>query len=315
MVKKENKSGKVIKTTRKTYIVDVQGHQYNCTVRGKLVGVPASDIKAIKVGDDVGIKISADGEGVIEAVHPRRTQISRAVEGKLYKEHIIAANVDQMLIIMSSRQPPFKSGLLDRYLVIAEKNSLHASIIINKIDLADANEFSEYREWYQKLGYPLFLTSVETGEGMDKLDSILTGKVSAVVGQSGVGKSSIIQYIEPSLDLKIASTSESTGKGKHTTTHVELYRLGIGGYVIDTPGIRELGLWDIYRSELKHYFTEFRELESNCQFNDCLHLQEPGCSVKEALQNGEIFPGRYENYRNIYESLRSASYELIRPRS
>lgn len=311
MVKSDRRTGKVVKTTRKTYLVNIDGKEYSCTVRGKIAG-SGDEGSSVKVGDDVRVRLITDSEGVIEEILPRRSLLSRTVEGKAYRQHIIATNIDQILIIMSTRSPAFKSGLLDRYLVIAEKNHLKAVICINKIDLSDPAEFEEYRRWYPRLGYPLFFTSAYTGQGLDELKSVLQDKVSVLVGHSGVGKSSLIKRIEPGLDLKVASVSEKTSKGRHATSFVQLFPLSFGGFVIDTPGVRELGLWDVYRDELKNYFPEFREFAPDCQFNDCRHLQEPGCAIKRAVAEGEIFPERYRNYQNIYLSLRAAPYELIK---
>ncbi len=307
-------TGKVIKATRNVFLVDINHRTVSCSIRGKLAGASGDKNFSLKVGDDVKARLISEEEGVIEEVLPRRSLLSRAVEGKAYREHLIATNIDQILIIMSARRPAFKSGLLDRYLVIAQKNRLNAFICINKIDLADPAEFEEYASWYPRLGYPLFFTSALREEGIDKIKSILQNKVSVLVGHSGVGKSLLLQKIEPGLDLKISSISDKTRKGRHTTTHVQLFPLSFGGYIIDTPGVRELGLWDIYRDELKGYFVEFQDFEENCQFNNCRHIQEPGCAVKAAVSERKIFAERYQNYKNIFNDLRAASYELIRRR-
>ncbi len=313
--KAEHPIGKVIKVTRKEYLVNLDGRTIVCAVRGKLVGAPDGKAWQVKVGDNVRIRLIDDQQGVIEEILPRKSRLSRTVEGKAYREHIIATNIDQMLIVMAAREPQFKSGLLDRYLVIAEKNHLKAVVCINKIDLASREEFNDYATWYPRLGYPLFFTSAITGEGLDELKNRLQNNVTVLVGHSGVGKSSLIKALEPGLDLKVGRISEKTGKGRHTTTYVQLFPLSFGGYLIDTPGIRELGLWDIYRDELRHYFVEFRQYQDQCQFSDCRHLQEPGCAVKQAVEEGNIFPERYQNYRNIYLTLRAAPYERIKPRS
>ena len=268
----------------------------------------------LKVGDDVWVQPLSATEGVIQEILPRRSKLSRSVEGKAYREHIIAANIDQMIIIMSTQQPEFKAGLLDRYLVIAEKNSLKSIICLNKIDLVDRLIFQEIARWYNKLDYPFHYTSALTGEGMDDFRNFLVGKVSVLVGHSGVGKSSMIQKIEPTVKLKVLDISQKTNKGKHSTSYVELFPLSFGGYLIDTPGIRELGLWDIFRNELKRYFKEFYQFEADCQFNDCLHLKEPGCAVKRAVEQAKIYSERYKNYCHIYFNLRAAPHELIKRR-
>jgi len=307
-------TGKVLRSTRNKYIVMYGDSSIVCTVRGKLAGAPNAPILSVKVGDDVLVERVSEDEGVITEILPRRSRLSRAVEGKAYREHIIATNIDQLLIIMSTSQPEFKSGLLDRYIVIAEKNRLHSVVCINKVDLKNEQEFFPYQEWYSGLGYPVFFTSAKSGYGLDELRSTLKDKVSALVGHSGVGKSALIKRLEPGLDLKIAEISNKTRKGRHTTTFSQLFPLGFGGYVIDTPGVRELGLWDIYRHQLKEFFVEFRAFEPHCQFNDCMHLREPGCAVKTAVEDGRIFGERYQNYQNIHSDLRAAHYELIKRR-
>ena len=306
--------GKVTKSTRSQYQVFCKNQILNCVVRGKVVGSKKNEFSSVKVGDNVLVEPTSKGNGIILEILPRKSKLSRAVEGKAYQEHIIATNIDQMIIITSTKNPDFKAGLLDRYLVIAEKNQLSSVICLNKIDLTESTAFDKYADVYQRLGYVFFYTSAVTGQGVDLLINILKNRVSVVVGHSGVGKSSLIQKIEPGLNLRISETSEKTKKGKHTTSYVELFPLSFGGYIIDTPGIRELGLWDIYQNELRQYFIEFSEIQIDCQFNDCQHLNEPGCAVKKAVEQGKVFEERYKNYQNIFLDLRSASYELIKRR-
>jgi ribosome biogenesis GTPase len=306
--------GKVVKSTRNQYLVAVGNNLAYCSIRGRIAGSRNEDSISVKTGDDVHIQMISENEGVICDVLPRRSKLSRAVIGKAYKERIVATNVDQMIIVMSVRHPQFKSGLLDRYLVIAEKNELRGIICCNKIDLTAPSQFEDYASCYHKLGYPFYFTSAKTGDGLEKIKSVLKGKVSVLVGKSGVGKSSLIKYIEPALDLKIKQTSMKTSKGKHTTSFVELFPLQMGGFIIVTPGIRELGLWDIYRDDLRKFYVEFVQYQNRCQFNDCLHLKEPGCAVKSAVESGDIFIERYKNYSNIYSDLRAAPYELLKRR-
>jgi len=303
-------TGKVIRSTRSQYIVYQGKKRYTCSVRGKIAGAADGEGLSVKVGDDVRIRKISDHEGVIESVLPRKSKLSRAVGGRFFREHIIATNIDQMVIIMSVKKPAFKSGLLDRYLVIAQKNNLAGVVCINKIDLAEENQFSEYAEWYPRLGYPVYFTSAKEEIGLEQFGNVFKDKLSVLVGHSGVGKSSLVQKIEPSLNLKISSISEKRKKGKHTTSFVELFPLSFGGYLIDTPGVRELGLWDVYRNELKNYFTDFVEISDDCQFKDCSHINEPGCAVKAAVSTGEIFSQRYKNYCQIYHSLKMMPYQL-----
>ncbi len=314
MQKIAKNTGKVIKATRNEYLVNIDNNIVNCKIRGKIPGTSNGAEKSVKVGDDVIVHLFSEKEGVIEEILPRKSKLSRSVAGKAYQEHIIAANIDQMLIILSTKRPAFKSGLLDRYLVIAEKNELQAIICINKIDLSEVEKFKNHSNYYPEIGYPVFLTSARTGTAIENLKSELKNKVSVLVGPSGAGKSSVLQKMEAGLDLKVAEVSGKTNKGKHATTHVQLFQLSFGGFVIDTPGIRELGLWDIYQDELKEYFVDFVKYQDTCRFSDCQHLQEPDCAVKKAVDEGEVFKERYRNYKNIHADLRTAPYELIRKR-
>jgi ribosome biogenesis GTPase len=312
MESKNQNIGKVIKCTRNFYLVDVNGKTIKCLIKGKLFCGSNKKSISIKVGDDVKIKQTSSHVSFIEKILERRSQLSRAVEGKAYREQIIATNIDQIVVIMSTRNPPFKSGLLDRYLLIAEKNRLQAKICINKIDLSTEEEYKIYLDWYSKIGYTLIFTSAINKQGKDEFISILKDRTTVLVGQSGVGKSSLIGCVEPDFKLKTSAISEKSKKGVHTTSSVQLFSLSFGGYIVDTPGIRELGLWGIYKEDLKNYFKEFSKYYHKCQFNDCLHLSEPGCEIKNALRDQKIFNERYQNYQNIYQGLRSTPYELIK---
>jgi ribosome biogenesis GTPase len=304
----DSKAGKVLKATRKTYDVALGNRVIQCTIRGKLT-IDGNEYTAVKVGDNVKVALISDEKGVIEEILPRYSHLSRSIESRAYQEHIIVANIDQVLIILSTKNPRFKSGLLDRYLVIAEKNCLKALICINKIDLSSREKYREYQEYYSQIGYQVYITSALTGEGISELEGAMQNSVTALVGHSGVGKSSIIKAIKPEVDIKIQSVSERTRKGIHTTSHVQLFPIADNGYVVDTPGIRELGFWSIYKSDLPQYFHEFKQYIPDCQFGDCTHIHEPGCAVKAAVDQEEILEERYWNYVNIYGSLKSAHYE------
>jgi ribosome biogenesis GTPase len=302
------REGKVLKVTRKTYGVSIDKKVIPCVVRGKLA-VEDSEYNSVRAGDNVLVSMESENEGVIQEILPRRSQLSRIIESRAYKEHIIATNVDQILIIMSTQKPSFKSGLIDRYLVIAEKNQIKAIVCINKIDLSSKKNFKIYVEEYTRLGYPTFITSALTGEGIDEVVNELKKKVTLFVGHSGVGKSSLINAIEPDTEIKTQGISLKTNKGQHTTSSVQFFPLSFGGFVGDTPGIRELGLWDILKKDLKEYYIEFHQYIDQCQFLNCMHVQEPGCAVKIAAGKNEIFKERYQNYLNIYGSLKSAHYD------
>ncbi len=308
MTTRQAQTGLVLTATRKTYIVELGERRLTCTIRGKLVAED-SDAPAVRVGDRVKVVQVSDHEGVIEELLPRKSQLSRTIASRAYQEHIIAVNIDQILIILSTKKPLFKSGLLDRYLIIAEKNRLRALICINKIDLDDPGRYQVYRDYYPRWGYPLFFSSVVSGEGLAELKEVLKNNLTALVGQSGVGKSSLIKAIAPEVDIKIGEVSERTHKGQHTTTAAQIFKLAPETYVVDTPGIRELGFWGVYRKDLPAFYPEIRAFAPDCKFADCLHIQEPGCAVKAAVERGEMLPERYRNYVNICSSLKSAHYE------
>jgi ribosome biogenesis GTPase len=300
--------GKVLKTTRKIYDVAVNDSIIPCVIRGK-VTLEDSEYSSVRTGDNVKVLLVSDSEGIIQEILPRETILSRNIESRVYKEHIVAANIDQILIITSTAKPPFKSGLLDRYLIIADKNDLKAIICINKTDLASIQDFEIYRKEYAKLGYPVLFVSAIKNFGIEKLKQYLKNKVTLLVGHSGVGKSSLINAIEPQHEVRTQSVSEKTRKGLHTTSSVQLFPLSFGGFAGDTPGIRELGLWNLLRKDLKYHYKEIDKFAVDCQFADCNHTGEPGCAVKKAVDKSKIFSERYRNYLNIFASLKSASYE------
>ena len=269
-----------------------------CYVRGRLKRERLTT-DLIATGDRVRWRPTRPGRGIIEEVLPRRTQLSRRRPGprRVPVAHVIVANPDQAVFIFAVRQPPPNRRMLDRLLVIAENNDLPAIICANKVDLlADREEAHRLFELYARIGYPVLYTSAVTGEGVARLRQQLVGRLSVLSGPSGVGKSSLLNAIQPDLGLATRQISAATGKGRHATVSVRLWPLEGGGYVADTPGLREAGLWDIEPEELAWHFVEMRPYLSDCRFSTCLHTHEPDCAVKAAVEAGDISRERYESY-------------------
>ncbi len=270
-----------------------------CQLRGKLKqGKATGDIAAL--GDKVRITILDDGSGVIEEVEERRNAITRLdprPQGEY--QQILLANPDQAVFVFACAHPNPKLKMLDRFLVIAEKQKIPAVIVANKIDLVDdaRNIFG----LYESLGYPVVYVSAKRGDGLDELKKILAQKISAFAGPSGAGKSSLLNALHPALELETAEVSIAMNKGKHTTVTRELFALDDGGYVADTPGWKSLALWDTTPEEMDAYFPELRELVQHCQFSDCTHIHEPGCAVVKAVEDGNVFRQRYESYLRLRE--------------
>ncbi len=270
-----------------------------CKLRGRLKrGSKKGDLAAI--GDRVLVSRIQDGQGLIEAIAPRKRIISRmAPIPRGEYEQIIIANPDQIVFVFSCAEPPPRMRMLDRFLVISEMQSVPALIIANKTDLVTMGFARELFGHYADIGYSLIYSSVPNGKGITQLKEELIGKTSALAGPSGAGKSSLLNAIQPGLGLSIQKVSQATGKGKHTTVASELFPLEGGGYVADTPGLKALALWDIEPEELDGYFPEISPIVAQCQFSDCTHLHEPGCAVIEAVENGEIHPQRYDSYLRL----------------
>jgi ribosome biogenesis GTPase len=243
--------------------------------------------------------------GVVEAVEPRRSVLTRPDYYDGLKP--VAANVDQMIIV-SSVVPELSLNIIDRYLIVSELLDIQPLLLLNKVDLLDDELRSQYQEWleiYTKLGYQVLFVSRETKEGIDELESLLKDKVNVFVGQSGVGKSSLVNAVLPDLEEEIeeGEVSKNSGLGQHTTTAATLYHLPTGGDLIDSPGVREFGLWHLTPEEITNAFIEFRPYLNGCKFRDCKHLDDPGCIIREAVENGEINEIRFENYHRILESM------------
>lgn len=267
-----------------------------CRLRGRLKqGRRDGDITA--VGDWVQITVLEDGSGMIEEIEERQRMFSRmAPTARGEYRQIIIANQDQAVLVFACAEPEPRLKMLDRFLIVAEEAETPAVIVFNKVDLVGLRNAKRFFGHYEKIGYPVIYTSAETGQGIKALHKRLIGKISVLAGPSGVGKSSLLNVIQPGLGLAVRDISKATLKGKHTTVVREMFPLADGGYVADTPGLKALALWDIEPEEVDGYFPEIRELVSECQFSNCMHLHEPGCAVKVAVEAGKINFERYESY-------------------
>lgn len=272
------------------------------SLRGRLKLVKDDSLK-LAVGDDVIIDQDASGSWVIEEILPRRSKLARRAPSGAHGERIIAANVDQVVIVFAAAKPEPHLRMIDRFLVIAEANEIDARIVINKVELVDDIETRKIFAPYADAGYPLHFTSVKAARGVEELHDQLVGRTSVLTGPSGVGKSSLMNSMYPGLNLRVGEVSESVNKGRHTTVGALLHPLPDGGYVVDTPGLREVGMWLLQPDEVANCFREFREFAARCKFGDCSHRIEPGCGVREAVESGAITRARYESYLGLREEL------------
>ena len=275
------------------------GRMLPCHVRRLLKSLAIEGRNVVTVGDRVWFRPASAGgeEGLIEKVEARRGVILR---GYRHRQHVIAANVDAVLIVSALAEPGLKLSLIDRYLVAAETGGVRPVIVFNKADLVDLSLYQWVVGLYAQLGYETIVTSAADGRGIDRLRSLLLRGVTALSGQSGVGKSSLLNVIQPGLNLKVREVSDWTFKGKHATSAAELIRLEPGGHVVDTPGLRQFELWGVVPGELQGHFVEFRPYIPHCRFPDCSHTHETRCAVKEAVHWGQIHVGRYESYLKLY---------------
>jgi ribosome biogenesis GTPase len=295
-------SNVVIRAYGQYYDVSTPGGILRCVVRGSLKR-ERRKTDLVAVGDRVEVRQVAPGEGVIEAVLPRQRVLSRRARGAGEAEHVIVANPDQLVAVLAVAQPEPSLPMLDRFLVIAEAQEIPALVCVNKIDLDPDGTRCRLFDPYRRAGYPVVETSALTGAGLHTLWNSLAGKLSALAGPSGVGKSSLVKAFRPDLEIRIGELSEATGRGRHTTTVTSLIQLDVHTFIADTPGLGTVELWGVKAEGLDRSFPEFRRYLGACYYADCRHLAEPGCAVREAVEAGALDGGRYASYRILLEQL------------
>jgi ribosome biogenesis GTPase / thiamine phosphate phosphatase len=306
--------GTVYKSTGSWYIVkDEAGKFWNARMKGVMKLDDITSTNPVAVGDLIEMEIEAEesSTAIIDEIHNRNNYINRQSPRHKHQHHIVASNLDQSLLVATLKEPKTSQGFIDRFLVASEMYHVPALIVFNKSDLYKAKELEKYEQWkamYEKVGYTVLLISAVNNEGVDEVVKLLKNKTTLISGHSGVGKSSLLNAIFPHMNLKTQDVSGWSGKGQHTTTFAEMFDLPAGGRIIDTPGMREFGLVDIEKQEVSHYFPEMRDRLNNCQFNNCLHFNEPGCAIKDAVNKGEINEDRFVSYLGIMESIEAKSY-------
>jgi len=323
----QDDTGVVFRKTTGHYTVHTNGRELDCvlssllhkqlnystadptSMRRRVQTVQEIDkVDPIAIGDQVHFVDAGDGSGMITEILPRISKLSRpaTVPGKRIFEQVIVSNADLVIPVFAATSPAPKWGLLDRYLVTAEAAGLPTLIVITKLDLAGQNEkLDADLEIYRSIGYPIHKVSSHTSEGIEELKQILQGRMSVLIGKSGVGKTSLLNAIQPELGLRVKEVSKGElGKGRHTTTHLEMFNLNFGGQLVDTPGMREFGLWDITKDDLAYLFPEMEELVGHCKFGlGCSHDGEPGCTIRKAVMDGKISPHRYKSYMTLRREL------------
>jgi len=306
--------GLVYKSTGSWYILrDPSGRSWNARTKGVLKLEDITSTNPVAVGDWVDFEIESDAQStaLIDQILPRHNYINRQSPRHKHQHHIVAANLDQTVLVVTIREPRTSQGFIDRFLVAAEMYHVKPVLVFNKSDLYRDKElqlFEALRDMYQPLGYPVLLVSAEKQEGLAEMNAVLNDKTTLLSGHSGVGKSSLLNVLFPGMNRKTQDVSGWSGKGQHTTTFAEMFDLPQGGKIIDTPGMREFGIVDLSKQELSHYFPEMKNRIQSCQFNNCIHSNEPGCAIKDAVNEGLIHEDRYVSYRTILDSFDEESY-------
>jgi len=299
--------GLVTKSTGSWYqVLGPDNVRYECRIKGKFRTHGIKSTNPVAVGDWVEFELEPGQQnGVINELEPRKNYIIRKSVNLSKQTQIIGANLDQAILVVTLASPATSTGFIDRFLVTAEAYSIPAVLIFNKLDLFSDEGLellAEFMALYEQLGYPCYAVSALVGEHIEEVRALLKDKTTLVSGHSGVGKSTLVNAVVPEADLKTGEISDWSDKGKHTTTFAEMIDLPFGGKLIDTPGIRELGIVDIEPQELSHFFPEMRALLNQCKFHNCRHINEPGCALLQAVEAGEIEPSRYDSYISIYNN-------------
>ncbi len=290
--------GTVLRAQGGTYEVETEEGIVEAALRGKIKREERTGERVV-VGDVVDVEPAGSG-WVVERVHPRRTALMRRAPGKAPRAKTIVANVDQVVVVFAAAHPSPHLRMLDRFLVICESSGLEPLIVVNKTDLVGIDAARDMFAPYERAGYPVLFTAARERRGVDALRDAICGRVSALTGPSGVGKSSLLNAVQPGLGLRVAAVSEAVDKGRHTTVTAQLIPLECGGYVADTPGLREVGLWEVDPEELDGYFPEFGPYLGACRYrNSCTHTHEPGCAVRAAVEEGEVSAARYDSYQRM----------------
>lgn len=306
----------IYKSTGSWYVAKAEnGKTYNARIKGVFKIDEITSSNPLSVGDEVELEEESEvGTAIINEIYERRNYVVRSSPHQKSKIHIVASNLDQSILFATLKEPRTSQGFIDRFLVTCEAFHIPAMIIFNKADIYRTKEmekFEDLKNMYEQVGYKVFLTSVTNHQGLDEVKELLKGKITLVSGHSGVGKSSLMNAVFPELNLRTQNVSGWSGKGQHTTTFAEMFDLPQqfgGGKIIDTPGVKEFGIVDISKQELSHYFPEMRNRLNECQFNNCLHINEPGCAIKDAVAKGDISEERYISYYNILESIDDKNY-------
>ncbi|WP_420378851.1 ribosome small subunit-dependent GTPase A [Gilvibacter sp.] len=307
--------GTVYKSTGSWYTVkDETGQFHECRIKGKFRIKGIKSTNPVAVGDKVEFELETNGDetvGVIKTIADRENYIIRKSVNLSKQTHIIASNIDQVFLLITHDNPPTFTIFIDRFLVTAEAYSIPAILVFNKMDTYDIEKKAEQlylMDLYREIGYTCLATSAKTGKGVDEVKALMEGKTSMFAGHSGVGKSTLVNAVSPSLNLATAAISDQHKQGQHTTTFAQMFDLDFDARIIDTPGIKGFGIVDMDKDEISDYFPEFFALKSACKFNNCLHLEEPKCAVKEALENDEISWSRYKSYVTLLEEEQDQSY-------